>query len=131
MYDTPASLFGSLSAEMWRACRLVVDTGLHSLGWDRQRAVDFMAEQSGRPAVEVASEVDRYITWPGQACGYQIGKIKITQLRAKAEAALAALFDVRSFHDTIVATGSAPLWVLEQQVDQWVETLLNTTVKSS
>ena len=98
-YETPYTDFGRLSYEMWRACRLVVDTGLHSKGWTRQQAIDFMAENSGLSMNNIVSEIDRYITWPGQALAYKMGELKIRELRERAETVLGDQFDVRTFHD--------------------------------
>ncbi len=121
-YQTPYTNFGRLSYEMWRACRLVVDTGLHSKGWTRQQAIDYMAENSGLSMNNVVSEVDRYITWPGQALAYKIGELKIRELRQRAEDTLGNKFDVRAFHDTILENGALPLSVLETVFDQWLST---------
>lgn len=120
-YQTPYTNFGRLSYEMWRACRLVVDTGLHSKSWTRQQAIDFMAENSGLSMNNVVSEVDRYITWPGQALAYKIGELKIRELRAKAEQQLGAAFDVREFHDKILENGALPLSVLESLINDWLK----------
>ncbi len=121
-YQTPYTNFGRLSYEMWRACRLVVDTGLHSKGWTRQQAIDYMAENSGLSMNNVVSEVDRYITWPGQALAYKIGELKIRELRKRAEDQLGEKFDVREFHDKILENGALPLSVLEKIIDQWLAT---------
>ncbi|NNU15822.1 DUF885 domain-containing protein [Parvularcula sp. ZS-1/3] len=120
-YDTPETNFGRLSYEMWRACRLVVDTGMHSKGWTRQEAIDFMLENTGLSEVNIIREVDRYITWPGQALAYKIGELKIRQLRAKAEEQLGDDFDVRLFHDAVLGHGAVPLSVLEEVIDAWIE----------
>ena len=119
-YQTPYTNFGRLSYEMWRACRLVVDTGLHSKGWTRQQAIDYMAKNSGLSMNNITSEVDRYISWPGQALAYKIGELKIRELRARAEAQLGNKFDVREFHDKILENGALPLSVLERIIDQWL-----------
>ncbi|MCI5045778.1 MAG: DUF885 domain-containing protein, partial [Aquisalinus sp.] len=119
-YDTPYTNFGRLSYEMWRACRLVVDTGLHSKGWTRQQAIDYMAENSGLSMNNVTTEVDRYITWPGQALAYKIGELKIRELRAYAEDELGADFDIRAFHDVVLGSGAIPLSILEDLVKDWV-----------
>ncbi|GAA6136320.1 DUF885 domain-containing protein [Arenicella sp. 4NH20-0111] len=121
-YQTPYTNFGRLSYEMWRACRLVVDTGLHSKGWTRQQAIDYMAENSGLSMNNVVSEVDRYITWPGQALAYKTGELKIRELRARAEKTLGNNFDVREFHDKILENGALPLSVLEDVFEQWLAT---------
>ena len=119
-YDTPLTKFGQLSYEQWRACRLVVDTGLHAKGWTRRQAIDFMAENTGLSLNNIETEVDRYITWPGQALAYKTGELKIHELRRRAEAALGAGFDVRTFHDAVLENGAVPLSVLEDQIDAWI-----------
>lgn len=123
-YEDPYSNFGRLSSEMWRALRLVVDTGLHSKGWTEQEAVDFMMQNSAEPLASVQSEVRRYIVLPGQATSYKVGMTKIQQLRARAEEALGDRFDIRAFHDTILTGGELPLAVLERRVDHWIEETL-------
>ncbi|MBB5987328.1 DUF885 domain-containing protein [Sphingobium lignivorans] len=120
LYDTPEKHYGRLSYEMWRACRLVVDTGIHAKGWTKQQAVDFMLEHTALSAANIDAEVNRYISWPGQALGYKIGEIRIRELRARAEKALGERFDLRGFHDTVIGQGSVPLDVLERQVDDWI-----------
>jgi uncharacterized protein (DUF885 family) len=121
MYDDdPYSNFGRLGYEMWRACRLVVDTGVHAKGWTRQQAIDYMAARASLPLHEVETEVDRYISWPGQALSYKLGEIKIKELRRKAEKELGTAFDVRAFHDVVLGSGAVPLNVLESNVDQWL-----------
>jgi uncharacterized protein (DUF885 family) len=123
-YDDPYSNFGRLSSEMWRALRLVVDTGLHSKDWSEQEAVDFMLLNSAEPLASVQSEVRRYLVFPGQATSYKIGMIKIQQLRTRAEEALGDRFDIRAFHDTVLTGGAMPLAVLERRVDYWIEETL-------
>lgn len=120
MYDDPYSNFGRLGYEMWRACRLVVDTGLHAKGWTRQQAIDYMATRTSLPLHEVETEVDRYISWPGQALSYKLGELKIKELRRKAEKDLGTSFDVRAFHDVVLGSGAVPLNVLEANVDRWI-----------
>ena len=120
-YEDPYSNFGRLSSEMWRALRLVVDTGLHSKGWSEQEAVDFMKQNSAEPLPSVKSEVRRYLVLPGQATSYKVGMIKIQQLRARAEETLGDRFDIRAFHDTILTGGAMPLETLERHVDHWIE----------
>ncbi|MFL6260330.1 MAG: DUF885 domain-containing protein [Thermoanaerobaculia bacterium] len=121
MYDDdPYSNFGRLGYEMWRACRLVVDTGVHAKGWTRQQAIDYMAARASLPLHEVETEVDRYISWPGQALSYKLGEIKIKELRRKAEKELGTGFDVRAFHDVVLGSGAVPLNVLENNVNQWL-----------
>jgi len=120
IYKTPYQHFGFLSYQMWRACRLVVDTGIHHLGWTRQQSIDYLTVNTALSAREIANEVDRYISWPGQALSYELGYLKILDLRAKAEKALGAKFDLRHFHDTVLSTGSVPLPVLEQRIDRFI-----------
>ena len=120
MYRTPYEHFGRLSLEMWRACRLVVDTGLHVKGWTRDQAVALLRENTALSHNAIDYEVDRYIAWPGQALGYKIGEIRIRQLRARAEAALGPKFDLRSFHDAILLPGPMSLDALDRQVDRWI-----------
>jgi uncharacterized protein (DUF885 family) len=119
-YRDPYSEFGRLSYEMWRACRLVVDTGIHAQGWTRQRAIDYMASNSALTLTNVTNEVDRYIAWPGQALAYKTGQMKIRELRTEAERELGARFDVRRFHDVVLGSGSVPLGVLEDNVRLWI-----------
>ncbi|MDF2179294.1 DUF885 domain-containing protein [Aliiglaciecola sp. CAU 1673] len=120
-YKTPYDNFGRLSYEMWRACRLVVDTGMHMMGWSRQQAIDFMLENTALSAHNVTTEIDRYISWPAQALSYKIGEITIKNLRAKAEQQLGKAFDLREFHDVILQNGSIPLDVLRMQVDNYLK----------
>ncbi|QSE96332.1 DUF885 domain-containing protein [Fulvivirga lutea] len=120
MYETPYDLFGRYTYEMWRACRLVVDTGIHYKGWTRQQALDYMANNTALSIHEVTTEIDRYIGWPGQAISYKIGEIKIKALRKKAEDALGEDFNIREFHHVILKNGSIPLAVLEEQVDGYI-----------
>ena len=124
LYDTPAKEMGRLSYEMWRATRLVVDTGLHAKGWSKQRAVDYMLDNTALSPGNIDAEVNRYMTWPGQALAYKIGELKIRELRGRAENALGADFDLRTFHDTILENGAIPLSVLEAHVDRWIATQL-------
>jgi uncharacterized protein (DUF885 family) len=121
LYDTPEKKMGQLSYQAWRASRLVVDTGIHSKGWDKARAVAFMRENTALTEGNIDAEVNRYISWPGQALGYKIGELRIKALRAKAEKALGAKFDLRRFHDAVLLQGSVPLDVMEAQVDEWIE----------
>jgi uncharacterized protein (DUF885 family) len=119
-YTDPYSEFGRLSYEMWRALRLVVDTGIHSKGWTRQQAIDYMAGNSALTLTNITNEVDRYIAWPGQALAYKTGQMKIRELRTEAERELGAKFDVRRFHDVVLGSGSIPLSVLEENVRRWI-----------
>lgn len=121
LYADPYDDFGRLNMEMWRALRLVVDTGLHAQGWSRERAVDYMARNSASARLNIENEVDRYIGWPGQACAYKIGQLKILELRRRAESALGPGFDLRAFHDAVLLAGPLPLPVLERRIDRWIE----------
>ncbi|WP_301774377.1 DUF885 domain-containing protein [Pseudidiomarina terrestris] len=123
-YQDPYSNFGRLSYEMWRAARLVVDTGMHSMGWSREKAMDFMAANTALSLHNVRTEIDRYITWPGQALSYKLGEILIRSLRAEAEAALGGKFDIREFHYQVLKNGSIPLDVLEQEIRNWIDSQL-------
>ena len=120
IYETPYEHFGRLTYEMWRACRLVIDTGIHAMGWTRQQALDYLASNTALSLHEVTTEVDRYISWPAQALSYKLGEYTIWQLRRKAEARLGPGFDLRAFHDFILALGSVPLDVLSEEVDRWL-----------
>jgi uncharacterized protein (DUF885 family) len=120
-YQDPYSKFGQLTYEMWRAIRLVVDTGMHHLGWSRQQAIDYFMQNAGKQEHDVIVEVDRYIVWPGQALAYKIGELKIKELRAWATDALGENFDIRGFHDEVLGKGALPLSVLEANVKAWVE----------
>jgi uncharacterized protein (DUF885 family) len=119
-YQDPYSDFGRLGYEMWRAVRLVVDTGLHAFGWSRQQAIDYLAEHTALTEQSVENQIDRYISWPGQALSYKMGEIKIRELRAKAEQELGTKFDIRSFHDTVIGQGSLPMAVLEDVINDWI-----------
>nr|WP_315459012.1 DUF885 domain-containing protein [uncultured Sphingorhabdus sp.] len=120
VYDTPAKDMGRLSYEMWRACRLVVDTGIHAKGWTKQQAIAFMTENSALSAANIEAEVNRYISWPGQALAYKLGELKIRELRNMATKELGPKFDLAAFHDAVLGQGSVPLDVLEQQIKDWV-----------
>jgi uncharacterized protein (DUF885 family) len=120
-YKDPYSKFGQLTYEMWRAVRLVVDTGMHSLGWSRQRAIDFFIANSAKSEHDITVEIDRYIVWPAQALAYKMGELKIKELRAYATAELGDDFDIRSFHDFVLEAGPIPLDILEMRVRGWVE----------
>ena len=120
IYKTAYEKFGFLTYQMWRACRLVVDTGIHHLGWTREQAVKYLHDNTALSDHEIDTEVDRYISWPGQADSYEIGYLKILELRHKAEQALGAKFDLRHFHDTVLAVGSVPLPALEARIDRFI-----------
>lgn len=119
-YKDPYSKFGQLTYEMWRAIRLVVDTGIHGMGWSRQQAIDYFKENAAKTEHDITVEVDRYIAWPGQALAYKIGELKIKELRAKAEKSLGNKFDIRKFHDAVLESGALPLEVLEVKIDEWI-----------
>ncbi len=125
IYTTPYEHFGKLTYEMWRACRLVVDTGMHVFDWSRQEAVDFMAENTALSLHEINTEIDRYISWPGQALSYKIGEIKIRELRALAEKELGSQFDIREFHEQILEKGTVTLPLLEERIKKYIEAKKN------
>ena len=121
LYKDPYSKFGQLTYEMWRAVRLVVDTGMHSMGWTREQAIQFFKDNTGKTDQDITVEVDRYIVWPGQALAYKLGQLKIRELRTEAEKRLGPKFDIRKFHDEILEQGAVPLTVLEPRVKQWID----------
>lgn len=121
LYSDPYDLFGRLSHEMLRACRLVVDTGMHALGWDRDRASNYMLENTAADLHDITSEIDRYITWPGQACGYKIGELKLKASRKRAEEATKDKFNLREFHDLIASIGGMPLDILEKEIETYIK----------
>ena len=120
LYTDPYSRFGALTYDMWRAVRLVIDTGLHSMGWTRQQAIDFFAANSSKPLHDITVEVDRYISWPGQALAYKVGQLKIRELREYAARELGDAFDVRAFHDEVLGAGAVPLDILDARIREWV-----------
>jgi prolyl oligopeptidase len=119
-YKGPYNRFGQLTFEMWRACRLVVDTGMHAKGWTREQAIDFMAKNTSLAAVDITNEVDRYIAWPGQAIGYKIGELRILALRDEAKKKLGDKFDLRAFHDALLGGGPMPIDMLETRMRAWI-----------
>jgi uncharacterized protein (DUF885 family) len=129
IYRTPYERFGQQSYAMWRAARLVIDTGIHRYGWSRQQAIDYLASHTALSQHEVETEIDRYISWPGQALSYKLGELTIRRLRSEAEAKLGPKFDIRGFHDTFLAMGAVPLTVLEQQMRAWMAAEAAKTAK--
>ena len=125
IYTTHYEHFGKLTYEMWRACRLVVDTGIHAFGWTREEAVDFMSKNTALSLHEVNTEIDRYISWPGQALSYKIGELKIRELREKAENELGTLFNIRDFHEVILEKGTVTLPLLEKRIFNYIESKNN------
>ncbi|MEE9294235.1 MAG: DUF885 domain-containing protein, partial [Phycisphaerae bacterium] len=123
MYQDPYDNFGRLLYEMWRACRLVVDPGMHALGWSRRRAVQFMLDNTALSELNVNNEIDRYISWPGQATGYKIGELKIRELRMLAEKRLGERFDIREFHHVVLQSGCTPLTILENRIKTWIDSV--------
>jgi uncharacterized protein (DUF885 family) len=125
MYTTPYEHFGKFTYEMWRACRLVVDTGIHAKGWTRDEVVDFMSANTALSIHEINTETDRYISWPGQALSYKIGEIKIRELRKKAEIQLQTKFDIRAFHEIVLEQGTVTLAILETRINNYIERVLH------
>ncbi len=125
-YRTPYERFGQLSYEMWRACRLVADTGLHHYGWSREEAEACFNENTALAPLNIQTEVTRYIGWPGQATAYKVGELKILELRARAKEALGEAFDIRAFHDELLGAGAMPLDALDQRIQMWIETQLSS-----
>ena len=124
IYENEYEHFGRLSYEMWRACRLVIDTGIHAKGWSRQQALDYLGDNTSLSQANIRAEVDRYISWPGQALAYKLGEMKILELRARAETELDGRFDIREFHDVVLGQGALPLDLLERVVNQYIEEAL-------
>ncbi|MFI4891596.1 MAG: DUF885 domain-containing protein, partial [Steroidobacterales bacterium] len=120
LYTDPYQKFGQLTYDMWRAVRLVVDTGIHSQGWTRQQAIDYFAANAPKSELDIANEIDRYISWPGQALAYKLGQRKIMELREMARQRLGERFDIREFHDQVLATGPVPLYLLQRNVENWI-----------
>jgi uncharacterized protein (DUF885 family) len=119
-YTDPYSRFGQLTYEMWRACRLVVDTGMHAMGWSREQAIDFMKANTAKTENDIIVEIDRYIVWPGQALGYKLGELKIKELRGRAKQELGEKFDLRRFHNAVLDDGPLPLELLEKRIHEWI-----------
>src|SRR3546814_12918870 len=120
VYETPYDYFGYLQNELWRAIRLVTDTGLHSKDWTREQVIKYMLDNSAESKTQATAEAERYIAWPGQALAYKIGELKIQSLRQKAEKALGPEFDVREFHAEVLKAGAVPLTILEGKNDHWI-----------
>jgi len=125
MYTTPYERFGQLTYEMWRACRLVVDTGIHAKGWTREQVVAYMTAHTALSLHEINTETDRYISWPGQALSYKIGELKIRELREKAEAELGSKFDIREFHEIVLEQGTVTLSMLEERINHYILRMKN------
>lgn len=121
LYEDDYELMGRYGSEIFRACRLVVDSGLHHFNWTRDRAIEFMLNYTAYSEQSITTEVDRYLTWPGQACGYKIGELKIKELRAKAQKDLGSKFDIKDFHSIILKDGALPLDILTKNVNQWID----------
>jgi len=122
MYQDPYARFGQLTYEMWRAIRLVLDTGIHTMGWTRQQAIDFFKDNAPKTEQDITVEVDRYIVWPGQALAYKTGQLKLKELHDDAAARLGPKFDIRAFHDELLKNGALPLDVLEAHMREWMAT---------
>ena len=120
LYKDPYSKFGQLSYEMWRAVRLVIDTGMHSMGWTRQQAIDYFRENTSKADQDIIVEVERYIVWPGQSLAYKLGQLKFRELRARAQDSLGDRFDIRTFHDAVLEQGAVPLDLLEAHMNAWL-----------
>src|SRR5882724_8326566 len=129
LYSDPYSKFGQLTYDMWRAMRLVVDTGLHVKGWTRQQAIEYFMANAPKSELDITNEIDRYIAWPGQALAYKVGQMKILELRATAQQTLGPKFDIREFHDVVLSTGAVPLSVLERVVQRWLAAKQATSTK--
>jgi prolyl oligopeptidase len=127
LYRDPYSRFGALTYDMWRAVRLVVDSGIHYKRWSRQQAIDFFKDNAAKTELDISNEIDRYIAWPGQALAYKVGQLKIQELRKRAEQTLGSNFDIRGFHDALLGGGALPLEVLETRMDRWLADQLTAT----
>jgi uncharacterized protein (DUF885 family) len=131
LYSDPYAKFGQLSYEMWRAVRLVVDTGMHQKHWTRDQAIRYFMENCPKHELDITNEIDRYIAWPGQALAYKTGELKIKELRARSREKLGAKFDLKEFHQVVLGSGPVPLDILERNVDEWIETKEHAAVSSS
>jgi uncharacterized protein (DUF885 family) len=120
LYQDPYSRYGQKIYDMWRAVRLVVDTGIHYFGWSRERAIEYFKANAAKSEADIINEIDRYIGWPGQALAYKVGQLKMLELRERAEAALGERFDIRAFHDELLGAGAIPLADLEARMDRWI-----------
>jgi prolyl oligopeptidase len=120
LYRDPYSRYGQLVYDMWRAVRLVVDTGIHYFGWSRERAINYFKANAAKTEADIINEIDRYIGWPGQALAYKVGQLKILALRAEAEQQLGTAFDIRAFHDHLLGAGAIPLEALETRMHEWL-----------
>ena len=125
LYKDPYSKFGQLTYDMWRAIRLVVDTGMHYMDWSRQDAINYFLDNSAKTQQDIINEVDRYINWPGQALAYKIGQLKILELKNRSKEKLGDLYDVKDFHHEVLKRGAIPLYMLEENIDAWIEDTLN------
>ena len=124
LYKDPYSKFGQLTYDMWRAIRLVVDTGMHYMDWSRQDAINYFLDNSAKTQQDIINEVDRYINWPGQALAYKIGQLKILELKNRSKEKLGDLYDVKNFHHEVLKRGAIPLYMLEENIDAWIEDTL-------
>ena len=120
LYDDPYSKFGQLTYQMWRAVRLVVDTGMHSKHWTRDQAIKYFMDNAPKAELDIVNEIDRYIAWPGQALAYKMGELKLQELRSRSRQRLGAKFDLKEFHDVVLGSGALPLNILERNVNQWI-----------
>lgn len=120
LYSDPYDKFGQLTYEMWRAVRLVVDTGMHYYKWNRQKAIDYFKDNAAKTDQDIVNEIDRYLSDPGQALAYKVGELKIKELRSRSRTALDSKFDLKAFHDVVLWSGAVPLGVLEKNVDEWI-----------